>query len=263
MDSFVPKYVFHYKDYNKFVSDYNGEEFKQPFLAAVEDENFSDEPIPVFNKWRDNGYEFVDMGFESGVLWATCNVGAETPTQWGLRVRWGEVEQLSSITSQYITTDYKWFNYEAEPVYNSSNYSAYTRYNATDQQTVLLPEDDPASLYMGGDWHLPTVEDAAELLSCSTVSYSSITSSLGCITYTSKINGNQLIFPTTASGSYHNGMYWTASLYHPDYCSTAQAFGPNKFSGKQYCNIDRTDRCYVRAVRGVIYKNQHNITMVK
>ena len=37
-----------------------------------------------------NGHALVDLGLPSGLLWATCNVGATSPAQTGLYFAWGE-----------------------------------------------------------------------------------------------------------------------------------------------------------------------------
>lgn len=39
-----------------------------------------------------NGHEYVDLGLPSGLKWATCNVGATTPEEYGDYFAWGEVE---------------------------------------------------------------------------------------------------------------------------------------------------------------------------
>ena len=43
----------------------------------------------------DDGYEYVDLGLPSGTLWATCNVGATAPEEFGYYFAWGEVQRKS------------------------------------------------------------------------------------------------------------------------------------------------------------------------
>lgn len=43
-----------------------------------------------------NGYDYVDLGLPSGLKWATCNVGASSPSEYGNYYAWGEVEPKSS-----------------------------------------------------------------------------------------------------------------------------------------------------------------------
>lgn len=37
-----------------------------------------------------NGHEYVDLGLPSGTLWATCNVGADSPEDYGDYYAWGD-----------------------------------------------------------------------------------------------------------------------------------------------------------------------------
>ena len=40
-----------------------------------------------------NGHEYVDLGLPSGTLWATCNVGASKPEDYGDYFAWGETKK--------------------------------------------------------------------------------------------------------------------------------------------------------------------------
>ena len=40
----------------------------------------------------ENGFEYVDLGLESGTMWATCNVGASKPEDEGLLFQFGRVD---------------------------------------------------------------------------------------------------------------------------------------------------------------------------
>ena len=48
---------------------------------------------------KHNGFEYVDLGLPSGTKWATCNVGADKETDYGLYFAWGETVGYSGITS--------------------------------------------------------------------------------------------------------------------------------------------------------------------
>ena len=39
-----------------------------------------------------NGHDYVDLGLPSGTLWATCNIGAASPEEYGDYFAWGETE---------------------------------------------------------------------------------------------------------------------------------------------------------------------------
>lgn len=83
-----------------------------------------------------NGHEYVDLGLPSGTMWAKCNVGAATPEDRGGLYAYGEL-------------------------YPNTNYSTSTY---TGEQSDFLPaEADVASVFWGGGWHIPTIEEMDEL----------------------------------------------------------------------------------------------------
>ena len=102
-------------------------------------------------------HEYVDLGLPSGLKWATCNVGADSPEKYGDYFAWGETKAKSC----YDWSTYKWCN--------GSN-STLTKYNTNseygtdpDNKTVLEPEDDAAYVNLGGGWRMPTQGDWQEL----------------------------------------------------------------------------------------------------
>lgn len=96
-----------------------------------------------------NGHEYVDLGLPSGTLWATMNIGADTPLGSGDFFAWGETDPKSN----YSLSNYKWGN-------DATNF---TKYNDTDGKTQLDLEDDAAHVNWGGDWHVPTYDQIMEL----------------------------------------------------------------------------------------------------
>lgn len=99
-----------------------------------------------------NGHEYVDLGLPSGLLWATCNVGATKPEKYGNYYAWGE----TMVGGDY----YKWRDYK------NSVYADYgmTKYNTTDGKTVLDLEDDAAHVNWGEAWRMPTDVEFDELI---------------------------------------------------------------------------------------------------
>lgn len=94
-------------------------------------------------------HEYVDLGLPSGTLWATCNVGADSPGELGYLLAWGETEPKSSYT--------------AENYFDSANSTggAYKKYGY--YKVELDPEDDAATQLWGSDWRMPTYEEIQEL----------------------------------------------------------------------------------------------------
>lgn len=102
-------------------------------------------------------HEWVDLGLS--VKWATCNVGAEKPEDYGDYFAWGETT---------TKTDYSWATYKycAGTQYTLTKYcnkSAYGNNGFTDNKTVLDPEDDAATVNWGGAWRMPTDVEFTEL----------------------------------------------------------------------------------------------------
>lgn len=48
----------------------------------------------TLGKINANGHEYVDLGLPSGTLWETCNVGANSPEEYGDYFAWGEIELI-------------------------------------------------------------------------------------------------------------------------------------------------------------------------
>ena len=102
----------------------------------------------------ENGHEYVDLGLS--VKWATCNVGATTPEEYGDYFAWGEVEPKEV----YDWTTYKWCNGS----YNTlTKYCTDSNYGTVDNKTVLESADDAATANWGGAWRMPTDAELTEL----------------------------------------------------------------------------------------------------
>lgn len=148
-----------------------------------------------------NGHEYVDLGLS--VMWATCNVGAESPEEYGDFFAWGEVEPK---------TEYTWGNYK----YGSSPTSI-LKYK--DSKVVLDLLDDAASMSWGGQWRMPTREEVIELVQNTTWIWITLNGVKGC-RITSKINGHYIFLPATGYyrgkdhiGNGTNVCMWTSSLW--------------------------------------------------
>ena len=57
------------------------------------------EEITTYNE-QINGHEYVDLGLPSGLKWATCNVGASLPSEYGNYYAWGEIEPKDNYTQE-------------------------------------------------------------------------------------------------------------------------------------------------------------------
>jgi len=113
-----------------------------------------------------DSHEYVDLGLPSGTLWATCNVGASTPEEFGDYFAWGETEPKV----KYSESNYKWFggtwyNYSRSITKYCTN-SEYGYKGFVDNKTELDAEDDAAYVNWGPAWRMPSLEQIQELSDC-------------------------------------------------------------------------------------------------
>ena len=143
-----------------------------------------------------NGNAYVDLGLPSGTLWATCNVGAETPEDYGDYFAWGETQPKDT----YDWSNYKYCNGSSRMLTKYCNKSEYGYNGFTDNLTVLQPSDDAATMNWGTIWRIPTKEEWEELCQYTTMVLTSQNGVEGC-RFTG-LNGNSLFLP---GGSYRSG----------------------------------------------------------
>ena len=105
------------------------------------------------NKW-------VDLGLPSGTLWATCNVGASTPEEYGDYFAWGETEPKD----YYDWNSYKWCNGSNMTLTKYCTDSSYGYNGFFDNKTELDLEDDAAYVNWGSSWRMPTLDQQIELI---------------------------------------------------------------------------------------------------
>ena len=160
-----------------------------------------------------NGHEYVDLGLPSGTKWATCNVGANSPEEYGDYFAWGETEPKS----YYGWSTYKWCNgsYDTQTKYCTSS-----SYGTVDNKTTLDLSDDAAYVNWGSSWRMPTKAEYDELINTSYTTWTWTTQN-GVKGYkvTSKTNGNSIFLPAAGcrddSDLYNAGFgggYWSSSL---------------------------------------------------
>lgn len=161
-----------------------------------------------------NGHEYVDLGLPSGTLWATCNVGAEKPEDYGDYFAWGETTGYNSGKTNFDWSTYKWCN---GSYYSMTKYCTSSNCGTVDNKTELELEDDAARANWGGNWRMPSSAQIDELINeC----YTEWTTQGGV--YGRKVtgkNGNSIFLPAAGSHSYSEfdnegpyGWCWSRSL---------------------------------------------------
>lgn len=161
----------------------------------------------------------VDLGLPSGTLWATHNVGAEKPEDYGLYFAWGETTGYT-----YDNTDrtFDWTSY----VFCDGTSSTMTKYcthsssGTLDNKTELEAVDDAATVAWGSDWQTPSYDQIMELYNSSnTTSEWTTLNGVNVRKITSKSNGNSIYLPfasywngATIDPIGYSGSYWSRSL---------------------------------------------------
>ena len=150
-------------------------------------------------------HDYVDLALPSGTLWATCNVGADKPEEFGYYYAWGE----TSTKNSYYSSNYKW--------YNGSD-DSFTKYGEDD---VLYLSDDAAYVNWGSNWRMPNDYDFRELINTHNTTTEKVTQNgvIG-LKITSKSNGKSIFLPLAGfiNGSTLNAAgtiayYWSSETY--------------------------------------------------
>ncbi len=182
----------------------------------------------------------VDLGLPSGILWATCNIGASSSSEIGDYFAWGEKESKDA---------YGWETYEL----CRGSYNSIFKYTEDDGKSVLEPQDDVAKSELGGEWRIPTKEDMEELVEECEWKWSSQNGQLGW-----KVigpNNNYIFLPASGAASSYRisgvnelGRYWTSTRDKSNYSAYNLRF---KDGTDTIVVVDDT-RFYGRTIRPVI-----------
>lgn len=195
-----------------------------------------------------DNHTWVDLGLPSGTLWATCNVGADAPEDYGDYFAWGETQPKDT---------YNWTTYQ----YCNGSWCTLTKYcydsvfgynGFTDNLTTLQPSDDAATVNWGRGWRMPIVEEWCELYQ-NTINTWTTRNGVNGRVFTAS-NGNSLFLPASGWRLEDSpsplvgtgGIYWSSSLDRPD---DARSLG----FGSGECGMDASPYRYcglsVRPVR--------------
>ena len=179
-----------------------------------------------------DGHDYVDLGLS--VKWATCNIGATKPEEYGDYFAWGEITPKE-------TYNWHWSNYKYSSDPNTlTKYCNSSDYGIVDNKTTLEPADDAATANWGGSWHIPTFDEWKELVDNCTLEK---TEQNGVNGYkiTSNKNGNSLFLPAAGyryddkqkdAGSY--AYYWLNSLDKDSPFAQIMNFSPHKPSAGDF-----------------------------
>lgn len=158
----------------------------------------------------------VDIGLS--VYWASCNLGASAPGEYGDYYAWGETKTKQS----YSWENYQWCNGTDDSL---TKYNTMDSWGTVDNKTSLEAGDDVARAKLSGKWRMPTVSELDELVATKADAnykweWKSQNGHAGfLVTY---LKNNSSIF-LPAAGRYMSnvgvaGFYWTSSLDAEDPC---------------------------------------------
>lgn len=150
----------------------------QVYKNGVLQNTYENTTTEVYNVKFMAPFEHVDLGLS--VVWANCNVGANSPEEYGDYFAWGETTPSYTGDSQAVSPTWKtgkggydWSNYSLcnGSITTMTKYCSDSSYGIVDDKTVLerglegqSSNDDAASVNMGGAWRMPTSDEINELL---------------------------------------------------------------------------------------------------
>lgn len=172
-------------------------------------------------------HAYVDLGLS--VLWASCNIGANLPEEFGDYYAWGEI----STKEKYTEENYKWFDTTKKTKwgncllikYNSDGNDGYV-----DNKSKLDAADDVATVKWGKGWRIPTYKEWNELRNKCSWRWIVLGDIYG-YQVTSSVNNNSIFLPAAGEGGYQDqkGHYWASTI---NYSYNAQSVDFDKIGKK-------------------------------
>ena len=173
----------------------------------------------IVGRYDTDNKEWVDLGLPSGTLWATCNIGASSPEEYGDYFAWAETKPKDN----YTWDTYIYFGGMSEDniggrmlKYCANSTDGYNGF--TDTLTELLSEEDAATACWGREWQTPSLVQIRELYTSTTTEWTTQNGVKG--TKITGNNGNSIFLPaagylneTDSFAAGREGCYWSRSLY--------------------------------------------------
>ncbi len=206
-------------------------------------------------------YEYVDLGLTSGTLWATCNIGADNPWDFGEYFAWGE----TAPKTRYSLNNYKYAVYgDALKLTKYCTLSKCGNEDLVDNLTILQSSDDAATANWGSEWRMPTEKEWDELKKQCEWIWTENYKGKGKNGYLVSRNGNQIFLPAAGYRGYSfnnantEGNYWASTLHSSPECALEFRFffsSPESTFDLNYTNFIFSQMSYrsvgqsIRAVR--------------
>lgn len=165
-------------------------------------------------------HEWVDLGLPSGIKWATCNLGAYSPEQYGYYYAWGE-----NVKTQSESTRYSTYGKNGEELFSNG---------IIDTNGSLKSSHDMVHNILSGSWRLPTKKEFQELIDNCIWTYT-ILNGVDCF----KVMGpNRQSIYLPAAGYYEkntvceigkSGGYWSSSTNGNSFSASALQFDKDSY----------------------------------
>lgn len=182
----------------------------QGFHREETEEETPYDNIPTIEDNSNIGMAFVDLGLS--VKWATCNIGANKPEEYGNYYAWGETQPKTT----YEWSTYKYCNGSKNTL---TKYCTKNDYGTVDNKTTLELSDDIANVVLEGKRRMPTAEEWVELLKKCTLTWIKRNGVMGM--EAKGPNGNCIFLPATGyCDDFKNGFdayYWSSSYPFEDF----------------------------------------------
>ena len=173
----------------------------------------------------------------NGPYWASCNVGATKPEEFGYLFWWGDTVGYTSSswtgTSSQKYTGVTWVSSEGESMSSSPFTTSCPTYNKSKQSLLddgyidstgnLAAEHDAATVHLGSPWRMPTDAELQKLVSSTycTVSWTDRNGVYGrLVTGKGDYSSKSIFLPAAGRGegtdfwySGERGHYWTSTPY--------------------------------------------------
>ena len=158
-------------------------------------------------------HKYVDLGLPSGTMWATCNLGANNPEDYGDYLAWGE----NTPKAKYNWSNYKFCKGSNKTLTRNCNNPKFGYNGFIDNYYGLNGGDDPACHNWGLGWHIPSIEHWEELYNNTTSTWTCRNGVYGML-FTGR-NGKSIFLPAAGyrtdgelnlAGS--NCVYWSDAI---------------------------------------------------
>ena len=196
--------------------------------------------------------------WDGGPYWATTNIGAEKPEDYGYYFWWGDTVGYKRENNKWVASDGSNSNFS----FTSGNTPTYNKSVSTLQSEgwitadgVLAPEYDAAKKHWGGDWRMPTKQEFDDLISQCDWTWGSKNGVNGYIVRGKGDYSSKSIFLPCAGDGYGTslydagslGCYWSSVPYSGSYTAWGLYFYSSYHNTSNY---DRDDGQSFRPLQG-------------